>query len=292
VGKQLLSTHSINAVTVRVNAAVDALRQAQELAQSREKRLRSLSQSARYLEQLLETDQGQGQGGGQHMAELVALVQQKCKDSAREFSALAKQPREVREEAGEGFAVYDDALDSSPGPRPFSAPPAPQAHAFAEAPVGFYPGGFPGGFPPQAYFPGGGQAFPFAGPGAYSAYSMAAGGSPSRPGAAASVSSSATFGLSSIRSAEVKTRILQEEISKIAARQSQSKDVFELHAGWLDSLKREVGEVHAHSHVGGKPVPSKSVPKGPSSRSALTWMTPPEAQGNAASLLAPTDFAI
>jgi len=226
-----LTTERVNSVTLKVNSAVDELRETQQLTKNRENRSKSLLQSVQYLEQLL----GQGGEEAHHWVEVMQLVQEKCLESAAELEALVRACRTKGRPAPTSSSVRDRTSERSvpaAGGVAFSEPmmkdghfgpsgALPTTHLFDHNPFqNISHQSVPLQHPPS---PSRGRpAYPNAPSFIFSA------GVPHKTTA---LSSSASVSVSGMRNSDLKNRLLQEQIAKITERQSLSKAVCEKHAG-------------------------------------------------------------
>lgn len=237
----VVSTEGINAMTLKVNASVDELRAAQQMAKGTEARVKDLNHSLQHLQQV----SGSGTAGldsnkDQQMAlDAARQVQQRCLDSAREMTASLDT---LHPKHGHGPASS----------RVTSGISKPAAHPHPHAGVAFEPAaasayhGIPSHGANDALLA---SILATVAPADSSVASTAAQRilqlqtapavfqAPTSPSRSSyqhqplPAPTSMSLSMSGIRSAEVKTRILQDQISKITERQSLVKDVCDNHAG-------------------------------------------------------------
>jgi hypothetical protein len=231
-GATTLSTESINAITVQLNASVDELRDAQSLAKSVEKGAKSLSQTLQYLEEILGVADSERQA--QRLLQVTRQVQQKCVDSAADCAAYVGASRG---RTGSGKAVsWTPTLQASPkrraeGERPPRSSASAAAHHVpvaadfmleeASRPAS---GAMPGQDAPRASFAHSSRG------GAGSRHDPPPHPQPFQP-QQQQPPRSYSAPLGSIQSSEERAAILREQIHRITERQGLSQQICEKHAG-------------------------------------------------------------
>jgi len=230
-GSSVVSAEMINSMTMKANIAVDALREGQELLKTRERKLRILSKSVEYFEQLLQQLKGVGATvNTSHVQELLRVIQQHCTDSANDFTVILRSHANQQQSSGV-FADVD--VDLSKEPDYLSDVAAVPDHHSSSSHV----------LPPNSTHTSSRQqgisdhqhptiphrsvttthnAISFTSARQSSTMSSAT---------ATALSQREATGISLIRSKEARSRILQDQIQKIAARQSQSQAECEKHFG-------------------------------------------------------------
>ena len=239
----MVSAEMINSMTLKANIAVDALREGQELLKTRERKLRILSKSVEYFEQLLQ--QMKGIGGTattaaigvntSHVQELLRVIQQHCIDSANDFTVIlhshANQQQLFR-------GIIDD-LDLTKEPDYLSDVAVVPEHrsSYSHVPSSIN----------DEYSSSSSRYLGMSDNHHHSVSQRSTNSAISRtntisfttrqPSAMSSATATAlsqketATGIALIRNKETRSRMLQDQIQKIAARQSQSKAECEKHFG-------------------------------------------------------------
>jgi hypothetical protein len=243
----MVSAEMINSMTLKANIAVDALREGQELLKTRERKLRILSKSVEYFEQLLQ--QLKGVGGTttataagvntSHVQELLRVIQQHCIDSANDFTVILHSHANQQQL----FRGTNDDLDLTKEPDYLSDVAVVPEHrsSYSHVPSSINDEYFSSSSRHQGMSDNHHHSVPLrssnsaigrnntisftTGQPSYAAMSSATATALSQKDTAA------TTGIALIRNKEARSRMLQDQIQKIAARQSQSKAECEKHFG-------------------------------------------------------------
>ena len=239
----MVSAEMINSMTLKANIAVDALREGQELLKTRERKLRILCKSVEYFEQLLQ--QLKGVGGTataaaigvntSHVQELLRIIQQHCIDSANDFTVIlhshANQQQLFR-------GIIDD-LDLTKEPDYLSDVAVVPEHrsSYSHVPSSINDEYSSSSSRHQGMSDNHHHSVPQRSTNSSIGRNNTISFTTRQPSAMSSATATAlsqketATGIALIRNKETRSRMLQDQIQKIAARQSQSKAECEKHFG-------------------------------------------------------------
>lgn len=247
----MVSAEMINSMTLKANIAVDALREGQELLKTRERKLRILNKSVEYFEQLLQ--QMKGVGGTatataataaigvntSHVQELLRVIQQHCIDSANDFTVILHSHTNQQQL----FRGIIDDLDLSKEPDYLSDVAVVPEHrsSYSHVPSSINDEYSSSSSRHQGMSDNHHHSIPQRSTNSAIGRNSTISFTTRQPSYAAMSSATATTtalsqketatGIALIRNKEMRSRMLQDQIQKIAARQSQSKAECEKHFG-------------------------------------------------------------